>query len=130
MATDQFSCPDLYKAMAQSNCSKMCKTSSVTSDVYMLWAATLEPNKLYRLVNCAHRDLDLQEAEGVASLEPEIMLNYQEYYPTLLPLRQPGMEETDTEAHARNDRPPDLSIPKVSIAANHISTMVNYICGV
>lgn len=55
----------------------------------------------------------MQEAEGKDLREPEVTLNYNQYYPTLLPLRQPGMEETDTEAHARDDRPPDLSLAKV-----------------
>ena len=55
----------------------------------------------------------MQEAEGTDLREPEVTLNYNQYYPTLLPLRQPGMEETDTEAHARDDRPPDLSLAKV-----------------
>ena len=62
------------------------------------------------------RELELQEAEASRAQEPEILLNYDQYYPTLLPLGQPGMEETDSEAHARDDRPPDLSIPKVSNA--------------
>lgn len=55
----------------------------------------------------------MQEAEGRAVQEPEVMLNYDQYYPTILPLRQPGMEETDAEVHARDDRPPDLSLHKV-----------------
>ena len=55
----------------------------------------------------------MQEAEGKAVQEPEVMLNYDQYYPTILPLRQPGMEETDAEVHARDDRPPDLSLHKV-----------------
>lgn len=58
------------------------------------------------------KDIDMQEAEGTDLREPEVTLNYNQYYPTLLPLRQPGMEETDTEAHARDDRPPDLSLAK------------------
>ncbi len=61
----------------------------------------------------AYRDAEMQEAEGRAVQEPEVMLNYDQYYPTILPLRQPGMEETDAEVHARDDRPPDLSLHKV-----------------
>ncbi|KAA6423012.1 MAG: DNA binding [Trebouxia sp. A1-2] len=57
-------------------------------------------------------DAEMQEAEGTAVQEPEVMLNYDQYYPTILPLRQPGMEETDAEVHARDDRPPDLSLHK------------------
>ena len=70
------------------------------------------------------RELELQEAEASRAQEPEIMLNYDQYYPTLLPLRQPGMEETDTEAHARDDRPPDLSVPKASSVALHFVCVV------
>ncbi|DBA79038.1 TPA: hypothetical protein ACH3X1_008900 [Trebouxia sp. C0004] len=55
-------------------------------------------------------DAEMQEAEGRAVQEPEVMLNYDQYYPTILPLRQPGMEETDAEVHAHDDRPPDLSL--------------------
>ena len=57
----------------------------------------------------------MQDAEGKGVQEPEPMLNYDQYYPTLLPLRQPGMEETDTEANARDDRPPDLFLHKVCL---------------
>ena len=64
----------------------------------------------------------MQEAEGRAVQEPEVMLNYNHYYPTILPLRQPGMEETDAEGHARDDRPPDLSLHKVlNTGQSHIS---------
>ena len=68
------------------------------------------------MVDCTCRDVEMQEAEGQAGQEPEVMLNYDQYYPTMLPLRQPGMEETDAEAHARDDRPPDLSLHQVLIA--------------
>ncbi|DBB12865.1 hypothetical protein WJX82_003855 [Trebouxia sp. C0006] len=62
--------------------------------------------------NVKQGDAEMQEAEGRAVQEPEVMLNYNHYYPTILPLRQPGMEETDAEVHARDDRPPDLSLHK------------------
>lgn len=70
----------------------------------------------------AFRDAEMQEAEGKAVQEPEVMLNYDQYYPTMLPLRQPGMEETDAEVHARDDRPPDLSLHKVlNTGQSHLS---------
>ena len=55
----------------------------------------------------------MQEADARVQQEPEAMLNYEQYYPTQLPLRQPGMEETEAEAHAQDDRPPDLSLRRV-----------------
>ena len=55
----------------------------------------------------------MQEADVKPRAEPEVMLNYDQYYPTQLPMRQPGMEETEAEAHAQNERPPDLSLPRV-----------------
>lgn len=55
-------------------------------------------------------DIAMQEADAKPQAEPEVMLNYNQYYPTQLPLRQPGMEETEAEAHAQDDRPPDLSV--------------------
>lgn len=55
----------------------------------------------------------MQEADAKPRAEPEVMLNYDQYYPTQLPLRQPGMEETEAEAHAQDDRPPDLSLCRV-----------------
>ena len=66
----------------------------------------------------------MQEAEGQARQEPEVMLNYNQYYPTMLPLRQPGMEETDAEAHARDDRPPDLSLHQVPAALQFCTQFV------
>ena len=67
----------------------------------------------------------MQEAEGTAVQEPEVMLNYDQYYPTILPLRQPGMEETDAEVHARDDRPPDLSLHKV---CNNRQSHLSFLC--
>ena len=66
-------------------------------------------------------ELELLQAEGKAQREPEVTLNYEHYYPTLLPMRQPGMEETDAEAHARDDRPPDLSLHQVECTMSAIS---------
>ena len=63
----------------------------------------------------AYSDIQMQEADAHPGAEPEAMLNYEQYYPTQLPLRQPGMEETEAEAHAQDDRPPDLSLHRVSI---------------
>lgn len=55
----------------------------------------------------------MQEADAMPRAEPEVVLNYNQYYPTQLPLRHPGMEETEAEAHAQDDRPPDLSLYRV-----------------
>lgn len=64
------------------------------------------------------RELELLQSEGRKQQEAEVTLNYEQYYPTLLPIRQPGMEETDEEAHARDDRPPDLSQHQVFFTPN------------
>ncbi|KAL3137951.1 hypothetical protein ABBQ38_005198 [Trebouxia sp. C0009 RCD-2024] len=55
-------------------------------------------------------DIQMQEADAKPQAQPEVMLNYDQYYPTQLPMRQPGMEETEAEAHAHDERPPDLSL--------------------
>ena len=68
-------------------------------------------------------DIQMQEADAKPQAEPEAMLNYEQYYPTQLPLRQPGMEETETEAHAQDDRPPDLSLHRVRIPI-HINSVL------
>ncbi len=77
---------------------------------------------IYKVLAVVYSDAEMQEAEGDGLQEPEVMLNYDQYYPTLLPVRQPGMEETDTEAHARDDRPPDLSLHKVRNAVQQCSS--------
>ena len=64
-------------------------------------------------MSLACSDIQMQEADAKPRAEPEVMLNYDQYYPTQLPLRQPGMEETEAEAHAQDDRPPDLSLCRV-----------------
>ena len=70
----------------------------------------------------------MQEADEKPRAEPEVMLNYNQYYPTQLPLRQPGMEETEAEAHAQDDRPPDLSLHMVGVPAiSQPHTLVAYL---
>ena len=67
------------------------------------------------------RELELLQSEGQKQQEAEVTLNYEQYYPTVLPIRQPGMEETDEEAHARDDRPPDLSQHQVFLTSTCLS---------
>lgn len=91
---------------------RQCDTStSVAATEHILAVITA---CIQRLCCVLCRELELLQAEGKAQREPEFTLNYEQYYPTLLPMRPPGMEETDAEAHAQDDRPPDLSLHQVA----------------